>query len=151
MVRLLAAALLPFVGPRGTALATNLPDGIWTIENEVAVESYDCDGLLCARIVWLKTPRDAAGRPNRDVKNPDTALQQRVLCGLTVIKGLRPAGPDNWEGGSFYDPRSGRTYSLTMRFTPPNKLVGRVYVLLPLFGKTQTLFRVQQVPKEGRC
>jgi hypothetical protein len=82
--------------------------GTWMIEDEVAVEIADCaGGSLCGRIVWLKTPHDAAGQLKRDLMNPDAALRKHLVCGLTVIEGLTPAGPAKWEAGSFYDPRDG--------------------------------------------
>jgi uncharacterized protein (DUF2147 family) len=149
-ISVLVAALLSVAIPPVWAASPDV-SGIWMIEDEVAVESYDCGGLLCARIAWLVRPRDAAGQPRRDVKNPDKALRQRTLCGLTVIKGLRRTGPERWEGGSFYDPRDGQTYNLTMTRQSPDVLTGRVYVLLPIFGKSQTMNRVQDVPTTGRC
>jgi hypothetical protein len=34
------------------------------IEDEVALAVADCGGgSLCGRVVWLRTPRDEAGRP----------------------------------------------------------------------------------------
>ena len=47
-----------------------------------------------------------------DKKNPDPALRQRPLCGLTIFWALRPAGPDRWTDGGFYNPDDGQTYSI---------------------------------------
>jgi hypothetical protein len=34
----------------------------------------------------------AAGQLAHDNKNPDPAFRQRLLCGLTILQGLQPAG-----------------------------------------------------------
>jgi uncharacterized protein (DUF2147 family) len=122
--------------------------GVWMIEDEVAVEIVECaGGSLCARIVWLKTPRDAAGQPKRDQMNPDAALRKRFVCGLTVLEGLQPAGPARWEAGSLYDPRDGRRYTIAMELKSANTLVARVYLGMRILGKNQTLLRVQGATK----
>ena len=105
---LLMSALMSLVVPRTPALAA-VPGGVWLIDGKAAVQIFDCDGLLCGRILWLQTPRDPQGRLNRDRNNPDPALRQRRLCGLTVLWGLRSTGPDRWGGGWFYNPDDGKT------------------------------------------
>lgn len=62
-----------------------VPGGVWLIDGKAAVQIFDCGGLLCGRILWLQTPRDPQGQLNRDKNNPDPALRQRRLCGLTVL------------------------------------------------------------------
>ena len=93
---LLMAALMSLVVPRTLAWAA-VPGGVWLIDGKAAVQIFDCDGLLCGRILWLQTPRDPQGQLNRDKNNPDPALRQRWLCGLTVLWGValhrdRPLG-----------------------------------------------------------
>jgi hypothetical protein len=56
---------------------------------------------LCGRILWLETPRDPQGRLDRYKNNPDPALRQHRLCGLTIFWGLHSIGPDRWEDGWF--------------------------------------------------
>jgi hypothetical protein len=86
-----AAALVLLAGPSRTASAAADPQGVWMIEDEVAIAVARCGaGSLCGRVLWLRTPRDAAGRPKRDTMNPDAALRERPLCGLTVLDGLLP-------------------------------------------------------------
>ena len=65
------------------------PEGVWLINGEAAVQIFECNSLLCGRILWLQAPRDSQGQPKRDTRNPDPALRQRELCGLTVIRDLR--------------------------------------------------------------
>ena len=148
-----AAALLLAAGP-GLAAPSADPQGVWMIEDEVALAVARCGaGALCGRVVWLRTPRDEAGRPKRDAMNPDAALRDRPLCGLTVLDGLLPVPgkPGRWDAGSFYDPRTGRGYGLTATLTSADVLVARVYVGMPFLGKNQTLLRVRRASGEGWC
>ena len=124
-----AAAFIALAGPCRAGPAAD-PQGVWMIEDEVALAVSDCGGgALCGRIVWLRTPRDDAGRPKRDEMNPDAALRDRPLCGLTVLDGLLPVPdePGRWAAGSFYDPRNGRTYGLAATHVSADVLVARVY------------------------
>lgn len=127
------------------------PQGVWLANGEAAVQIFDCNSLLCGRIRWLQAPRDAQGQLKRDKRNPDPALRQRQLCGLTVIRDLRSSGPNHWDDGWFYYPDSGRTYNMKMELTPSGALVARLYLGMSLVGETKTLTRVAQGTSEGWC
>jgi uncharacterized protein (DUF2147 family) len=127
------------------------PRGVWMVEKEAALEIFDCKGLLCGRVVFLKTPRDTAGELKREQQNPDAALRPRLICGMTVLEDLRPAGPDNWEGGRFYDPRDGGRYSIMMRLISADVMLARIYINEPSNGKSETLLRVRRLNAEGWC
>lgn len=123
--------------------------GVWMIEGEVAVEVAECTGgSLCRRLVWLKTPCDAAGQPKRDQMNPDALLCKRLVCDLTVLEGRRPAGPARWEAKSFYDPCDGRRYFIAMERKSADVLVARVYLGIRILSKSQTLLRAQGALKD---
>lgn len=148
-----AAALIVLAGP-GLAAPSADPQGVWMVEDEVALAVARCGaGALCGRVVWLRSPRDGAGRPKRDAMNPDAALRGRPLCGLTVLDGLLPVPgePGRWAAGSFYDPRTGRGYDLMATLASADVLVARVYVGMPFLGKDQTLRRVRRTGGEGWC
>ncbi len=133
-----AAALIALAGPCRAAPAAD-PQGVWMIEDEVAIAVARCGGdSLCGRIVWLRTARDDAGRPRRDAMNPDSALRDRPLCGLTVLDGLLPV-PD------------GPGYGLAAALGSADVLVARVYIGMPFLGVNQTLLRVQPASGEGWC
>ena len=85
---LLVIALTAFAVP-GTAVSAMRPaDGAWFIDGTgVAVQIFDCSGLLCGRIIWLEKGRDTAGQLARDNKNPDPVFRQRPLCGQLFFKG----------------------------------------------------------------
>jgi uncharacterized protein (DUF2147 family) len=124
----------------------------WLVEGTgTAVQIFDCSGVLCGRIIWLQKARDAGGRPARDDKNPELGFRQRPLCGLTVLRGLQPAGADHWNRGSLYNPDDGVTYRVSAELRSADVLVARIYLGAPLFGETKTLLRVPRLSVEGWC
>ncbi len=146
LVTLIAWLAVPHI-PAGAAM----PQGVWLIDGKVAVQIFDCEGLLCGRILWLRKPRDPRGQFDVDRKNPDPALRRRRLCGLTILWGLRSLGPDRWRDGWFYNPDDGRTYSISAHLASPDVIMARIYVGLPLFGRTKTLLRVAHGTSAGWC
>jgi uncharacterized protein (DUF2147 family) len=136
--------------PRTLALV-GIPQGVWLIDNEVAVQVFDCSNLLCGRILWLLIPRDPQGRLVLDKKNPDPALRQRPLCGLTIFWALRPAGPDRWTDGGFYNPDDGQTYSISAELKFADTIEARIYSGDPLYGQTKMLYRVAHGTSYGWC
>ena len=148
---LVMATLLALVVPGNMAWA-GVPQGVWVVDGRAAVQIYDCNGLLCGRLRWMDRPRDAKGEPKRDKNNPDPALRQRELCGLTLIWDLRPTAPGHWEGGWFYDPDSGKTYKVMTEHTSSDQLVARFYEGFTLVGETKTLNRTRPgPPSDGWC
>ena len=119
--------------------------------NRVALQIFDCRGLLCGKIVWLSRPDDPAGQPDLDHRNPDPALRQRHLCGLTIVWGLRPAGQNHWSNGRLYDPKDGITYRVSAELTSVSTITARVYHGTPLLGRTEILVRDPQLRPDGRC
>jgi uncharacterized protein (DUF2147 family) len=125
------------------------PQGVWLTEDrDAAVDIAPCGDdnwlLLCGRIVWLKDATDESGRPRLDSRNPDPARRARPICGLVVLGGLRPSGPDAWDGGSVYNPQDGRIYSGDMALLADTTLRVRAYLGVPFFGKTQIWRRAER-------
>lgn len=143
-------AVLAFLFPRSEAQA-GVPEGIWLIDKKAAVQIYDCQGLMCGRIVWLYKPRNALGQLDSDYRNPNPALRQRQLCGLTMLWNLHPAGPGRWTDGWFYNPRDGKTYRVSAQLASGDVLIARIYLGLPLFGQTKTLTRIPPGKTGGWC
>jgi uncharacterized protein (DUF2147 family) len=149
-----AALLLTVLAPLAlpcSVTAAAIPPGVWLMDDEVAVEISDCSGLLCGRIRWLLIPRDPEGQLNKDRKNPNPALRQRPLCGLTILWDLHQTAPDRWSGGRFYNPRDGETYNVSAQLKSPDVIVARIYSGFPLFGRTKTLTRVSHGTSDGWC
>lgn len=133
------------------ALPPAVPQGEWLMDGRVAVQIFECEGLMCGRIIWLRIPRNAQGELDRDKKNPVPALQQRKLCGLTILWGLRPTGSNRWVDGWFYNPDDGKTYSVTAQLKSDDVIMARIYAGVPLFGKSKTLARVPHGVSDGWC
>ena len=72
-------------------------DGTWLVGGRVAIDVFDCQGLLCGRVAWLRR----------------AALRTPELCGATIVYGLKSTGPTQWAGGTFIDPEDGHPYDLT--------------------------------------
>jgi uncharacterized protein (DUF2147 family) len=149
-IALLASALISLTLSRTPAWAA-VPEGVWLIDGKAAVQIFGCGGLLCGRILWLQTPRDPQGQMNRDKNNPNPALRQRPLCGLTVLWGLRSTNPGQWGGGWFYNPDSGKTYNVSAELRSADLIVARIYLGVPFFGETKTLLRVPHGTSAGWC
>jgi uncharacterized protein (DUF2147 family) len=153
-VRALASLLLAFAlaAPASGApepAGTDEIRGLWVDHPEgdkrkVAVWIEDCDGLLCGRIYWLKKPLSAGGQPKRDRHNPDAALRDRPLCGLTILDGFRRVKERAWGAGHVYSPNDGRTFSSTIHLERDGSLRIRGYVGFELFGRTVVWVRPQE-------
>ncbi len=133
------------------AVATAIPEGVWLIDDQVAVQIFDCNGLLCGKIRWLINSPDQAGVVDRDTNNPDPTLQQRALCGLMIFWGLRPTDPDHWAEGTFYNPNDGNTYRISAELRAGNLLTARVYRGIPFFGETKHLLPIPHGTSAGWC
>ena len=128
-----------------------VPAGTWLFANRVALQIFDCGGLVCGRIFWLLRPDTPGGQPDRDALNPDPGLRQRRLCGLTIVWGMQPDGPGHWSNGWLYDPKDGVTYNLTAELTAPDRLSARVYRGVAILGRTEILVRDPPLAFSGRC
>ena len=131
--------------------ANSAIEGVWLVDPDSAVQIFDCDGLLCGRVVWLRNVRDSTGQIQRDKKNPDPASRRRLVCGMTVLWGLHLAASGKLEGGWFYNPDDGETYSVSAETQSKDLMTARIYRMLPVFGMTKTLRRVPRLSSEGWC
>lgn len=146
----LAVALSLFVTPR-TAAPADIPQGEWLLDGRVVVQIFDCASKMCGRILWLKISRDPQGQLDRDKNNPNPALRNRLLCGLTILWNLQLTSPDRWENGWFYNPDDGKTYRVTAQLEHSDTIIARIYLGVPLLGKTKTLGRVAHGTSAGWC
>jgi len=127
------------------------PTGRWWAEGGFAkVEIRTCGDALCGQVIWLRHPLDADGCTLRDVENPDVALRSRPVEGLAILRDLRASSyvPNEWNGGTIYDPGSGRTYSAVAEMDGPDRLRVRGYFGIRLLGRTTTWLRVGS---ENQC
>jgi uncharacterized protein (DUF2147 family) len=120
--------------------------GTWLNEDQDAhVEIYEQGGRYFGKIIWLKFPiDDETGKPKVDDENPDPALQNRPVMGLNILKDFVFDGDSEWEDGSIYDPKNGKTYDCYMAFEDTNLLKIRGFIGITLLGRTTYWTRVIQ-------
>lgn len=149
-ISLLFIALLGmFIFSANTATAQKASDilGIWlNADKDAHVQIYQEGDKYFGKIVWMLTPNDPeTGKPKTDNLNPDEALQSRPRMGLILLKDF-VFDEDEWEDGTVYDPKSGKTYSAYMEFSDEedlNTLKLRGYIGVSLIGKTTYWTRVE--------
>lgn len=108
--------------------------GKWLIESgDGHVEIYQSGDKVNGKIIWLQQ-----GADTKDKHNPDAALQSRKLVGVNILSGLSKK-KDRWEGGTIYDPKTGKTYKCAIWMDGKNLKV-RGY--LGIFHETQTWKRL---------
>jgi uncharacterized protein (DUF2147 family) len=116
--------------------------GTWLTANAKAhIEVYKCGEKYCGRISWMKEP-DENGKPKVDKKNPDEKLRNQSLLGLRLMREFKYDGDNEWVGGKVYDAESGEDYSGKLTLKDDNTMDLRGYVLIPLFGRSETWTRV---------
>lgn len=104
-------------------------------------------GKYYGKIIWLKVPLYPDGSPKMDKNNPDKSLRTQPLVGLVVLKNLKFV-KDHWEGGTIYDPESGKTYSCKATLKG-DKLELRGYIGMSQIGRTQTWQRLPAAQISG--
>lgn len=116
-----------------SALAQPTPHlGRWVTESgNLEVEIAPCGDALCGTVVKVLANRSmsAAGE---EMKPADT----RPALGMVILSGLKPSG-DGELRGEIYNRENAKTYSASLTVAPPDQLLVRGYVGLPVFGKTQ--------------
>jgi len=122
--------------------AGETPIGRWYAEGGAAqVEVEPCGDALCGRVVWLRSPYDENGCVMSDRKNPDVTLRARPMIGINILSDLQPMADGTWDGGTIYDPTSGRTYRCVASLDGDDRLLVRGYVGFHLLGRTTTWIR----------
>jgi uncharacterized protein (DUF2147 family) len=137
----------PSAAGRGAQLSNSAgsisPAGYWVTEDHAwTIHIATCRGGFCGTIVGLgASPRPDALR--KDIQNPDATKRSATLCGLPVLGDFVPSSTVGaWEGGWIYNPENGEAYKSVMEFEGSGTLKVRGYVLVPLFGRTETLTRI---------
>lgn len=111
--------------------------GFWrTGDGRSVIEITDCTNGICGLIAGL--PPDA---PTTDVNNPDESKRTKPLCRLVMLHSFTQVSDTEWEDGTIYDPKSGKTYDAKMHLTGPATLDLRGYVGISLLGRTDTWTR----------
>ncbi len=150
------------LAPSSQSLAASAdPTGYWMkpdAERESKIQVFKCGkskSLLCAKIAWLKDPKDSKGQPLHDVRNENPAQRGRSIVGLAIFTGMTPSAPSIWTG-QIYNPEDGHTYSATLTVLSRKQILLRGCKAWLLCGEKQWLRTgappadvIPAVPAEG--
>jgi uncharacterized protein (DUF2147 family) len=103
---LVASGVLWGIFAASNALATNTndPRGLWLRpEGGIQFSFYDCDGLLCAKVVAAENAEDKAS------------------IGTVILRGAKQTGPNEWKG-KLYNAEDGKTYDGVITIDKPGEL-----------------------------
>jgi len=99
-------------------------------------------GKYYGKIVRLKEPNDESGNPKKDANNPVVAKRITPLLDLIILRDFVWDESDNeYNEGSIYDPKNGKTYSCYMKMDG-DKLNVRGYIGISLIGRTDVWTKV---------
>lgn len=136
---LLFLAAIPAFAQNGDAVL-----GIWQSEHGNArIQIFKSGEDYSGKIVWLKEELDESGKQKSDENNPSEALRTKPIIGLEALSDFTYKGDGVWEGGTVYDPRSGKKYSCKLAVVGNGQLDVRAFMGISLIGKTQTWTRVK--------
>jgi uncharacterized protein (DUF2147 family) len=117
--------------------------GTWLNETQDGkIEVFKSGDHYAARLIWSDDMFEADGKTSKpDVHNVDTSLRHRPLHNILIL--------DNciyhngvWDGGTVYDPDSGKIYKCILHFKD-GKLSIRGYIGAPMFGETVVWERIK--------
>ena len=136
--RFIACILMMFAIHAGAFAQSDPIEKVWLNGQKTGkIQIYKAkDGKFYGKIVWLAEPnRD--GKPKLDINNSNAKLRTRPVMGLLILRGFEKDGDDEYDGGTIYDPKNGKTYSCVMTLKG-DKLDVRGYVGVSLLGRTDT-------------
>jgi uncharacterized protein (DUF2147 family) len=142
--KMIIAFMALFSGIPAIAQNADAVLGIWQSEHGNArIQIFKSGENYNGKIVWLKEENDESGKPKTDVNNPSDALKTQPIIGLEALSDFTYKGAGVWEGGTVYDPRSGKKYSCKLSISGDGQLEIRAFMGISLIGKTQTWTRVR--------
>ncbi|RLD55649.1 MAG: DUF2147 domain-containing protein [Bacteroidetes bacterium] len=114
--------------------------GFWlTQDGDSQVKIFKAkDGKYYGNIKWLKNPFEEDGSIKIDDENPNEKLRTRKILGLQLLKAFEfNTKKHEWEDGTIYDPKTGKTYSCFMWFENNDKKTLHVkgFIGFSLLGK----------------
>lgn len=117
--------------------------GKWlNASGEAHIQIYAQAGKYFGKISWLKTPNNPDGKARLDTNNPNKSLNQNPILRLVILKDF--IFNDNiWEGGTIYDPKTGKTYSCKITPQGADKINVRGFVGFSMLGRTESWRRVK--------
>ena len=123
-------------------IAMETVEGVWLSADGTGwIKIELSDNGLIGSIAGSPDESGNRGPSDKDKLNPDPALRDRLLLGLTIMDGLTYAGGGKWKNGRIYDPNSGKTYKCKLTLVDENTLELRGYIGFSLLGRTETWMR----------
>ena len=118
--------------------------GKWeSTDKELAIKVYMHDNEFRAEIIWFS---DTDGKPMdywKDVHNPDPALRDRKILGMSVLSGLKyDADTNTWEDGMVYDSRHGKEWNASATIDKKGMLHVRGYWHFKFIGRTMNFVKI---------
>ena len=87
-----------------------------TQDKSSKVEFYKSGDKYYGKVIWMKDPIDPkTKKPYLDSDNPDPAKKTMPVMGMVVINGVS-YDKDCWDGGTIYDPNTGKTWDCSVSF-----------------------------------
>jgi uncharacterized protein (DUF2147 family) len=113
------------------------------VDGQAHVEFYEEDGLYHGKITWLEKPlveegdSGTVGEPKLDINNPDPALRDQPIIGLTIVENFTYKGNNHWVKGTIYDPGNGKKYKSKIWLQKDGNLKVRGFVGVSLIGRNE--------------
>lgn len=127
----------------GNLYAQSNPDailGVWfNEEKDAKIKVYEENSKYYGKIVWHKTGEEISPY---DEHNPDPELQKRKKLGLIILNDFE-YDDGQWEDGTIYDPKTGKTYSCVVKMKKDGILNVRGYIGISLIGRTTEWTRAE--------
>lgn len=129
------------------------PIGLWKTIDDVTgkpkalVQIWETtDKTLHGRV--LKVFTQPGVKPSEICTACEGERHNKRIVGMTIMENLKHSkdNKNEWGEGKILDPKNGKTYNCFIRLTENGqKLDARGYIGLPLFGRTQTWMRVNDL------
>ncbi|OYY70044.1 DUF2147 domain-containing protein [Sphingomonas sp. 28-63-12] len=140
---LILATLASSATAASAAATPVVPGQVWALDDARGpiVKFTDCDGKLCASLVALG-PDEVSPR---DIRNPNPALRNRVVCGLNIITGLTRSSK-GLIGGTIYDPQTGQSHPMRI-----DDRTARPKILIPFGPFSASMAMLAPAGAMGKC
>jgi uncharacterized protein (DUF2147 family) len=142
LVNLILSWLMPFLSYGQPA---NAVVGTWlTHEKDAHIQIMQQGNKIVGKLVWARDAKDASGKPKVDTKNPTARLRSQPVLGMQFMHDFSYTGNNQYDHGTIYDARNGKTYKCKLTLTDKNTLDVRGYVGAAWMGlgRTTTWTRV---------
>ena len=118
--------------------------GKWeTMEHNLIIQVYHDNNTFKAKIIWFKDGDARLMNSWTDRRNPDPALRNRKIIGLSVLRDLTyNADTNTWENGMIYDSKHGREWNAAARIDKDGRLEVKGYWHFKFIGRTLTFKRI---------